>query len=52
MKKPVIRVELDAGFIIQVQEMCKAKGMTLNDAVESGLLRELRYHKKKDCKTK
>ncbi len=52
MKKQIIRIELEAGFISQVEDLCKAKGMTIADAVESGLLRELRYHKKKDCKTK
>ncbi len=52
MKKQIIRIELEAGFISQVEDLCKAKGMTIADAVESGLLRELRYHRKKDCKTK
>ena len=50
MKKTIIRAELDEGFVLQVQEMCKGKNMTLNEAIESGLLRELRYHKKRDGK--
>jgi hypothetical protein len=52
MKKTIIRVELDEGFILQVKEMCKGKNMTMNEAIESGLLRELRYHKKRDGKNK
>jgi len=50
MKKTIIRAKLDEGFVLQVQEMCKGKNMTLNQAIESGLLRELRYHKKRDGK--
>lgn len=50
MKKTKITIELKEGFHDQVQDHCEELGISVNKAVENGLVRELRLAKRKRLK--
>lgn len=50
MKTKKITIEIEKGFYDQVNEHCKKTGQTIKEAIEKGLLKELRAQKYKERK--